>query len=66
MNQFSDDEIGGAIIDGKRGRAFGLGPQISIDIAHGKGGIVLKYQREFGVRNRAQGDKFWFELAVPI
>lgn len=65
--QFTDDRQHGAVVgDGNRGRAFGFGPQVSYDIAGGRGGMVLKYQREFGVENRSEGERFWFMFTVPL
>ncbi|MBG6116373.1 MULTISPECIES: transporter [unclassified Sphingobium] len=65
--QISDDKIDGvAVPGGNRGQAFALGPQISYDIAGGRGGILLKYQREFAVENRSLGNRLWFELAFPL
>jgi hypothetical protein len=29
-------------------------------------GMVFKYQREFAVQNRPQGNKFWVELCFPL
>ncbi|CAN7799649.1 transporter [Paraburkholderia hospita] len=66
MKQYTDDQQYGEVVPGgNRGRAFGLGPQVSYDIA-GVGAVLFKYQREFGVQNRTQGNRFWFELALPL
>ncbi|WP_044099815.1 SphA family protein, partial [Xanthomonas citri] len=66
LTQFTDDRQNGSTVPGgNRGRAFGLGPQISYDIA-GVGAVLVKYQREFGVENRTSGNRFWFELALPF
>ncbi|OEC34410.1 Uncharacterized conserved protein [Pseudomonas cuatrocienegasensis] len=66
MKQYTDDEqFGQDIPGGNRGRAFGLGPQVSYDIA-GVGAVLVKYQKEFGVENRSSGNRFWFELALPL
>jgi hypothetical protein len=60
--QFSGDSVSGQEVDGGfKGRAIGLGPQLSYDIGHG--GIALKFQREFDVRNRSSGNRIWFEFA---
>lgn len=60
--QLSGDSVNGREIDGGfKGRAIGLGPQISYDIGHG--GIALKFQKEFDVRNRPSGNRWWFEFA---
>lgn len=67
FRQFTDDTVHGVSVgtDGFRGKQNALGPQIRWNFGPGKG-IVLKYQREFGVENRSQGDKFWFEFALPL
>lgn len=65
--QFGKDKIGDAVVgDGNKGQAFALGPQVSYDIAGGRGGLLVKYQREFGVENRSLGNRFWFEVAFPL
>lgn len=67
LTQYTDDSQNGQTVPGgNRGRAFGVGPQISWDIADGRGALLFKYQREFAVENRSQGNRFWFEFAVPI
>nr|WP_315400929.1 transporter [uncultured Duganella sp.] len=66
MKQTSDDrQFGRALPGGNRGQAFGFGPQVSYDIA-GVGAVLFKYQREFKVENRTSGNRFWFELALPL
>ena len=65
--QFTDDTSKDTvIIDGNRGQAFALGPQVSYDLAGGYGGVLVKYQKEFGVENRSQGNRFWFEFTLPF
>ncbi|WP_053184439.1 SphA family protein [Pseudomonas thivervalensis] len=66
MKQYTDDrQFGEDVPGGNRGRAFGLGPQVSYDIA-GVGAVLVKYQKEFGVENRTSGNRFWLELALPL
>lgn len=66
--QIQDDTVNGHQVsnDGNRGQSFGIGPQISIKMFGGKGGIDLKYTHQFEVRNQPKGDKFWFEIAIPL
>lgn len=64
--QYTDDKANGQSIPGSRGRAFALGPQISYSIGKSGGGIVLKWQKEFGVKNRSEGDLLWLQFAVPF
>ncbi|MFD1554823.1 transporter [Paraburkholderia silviterrae] len=60
--QLSGDSANGQEVDdGFKGRAIGLGPQLSYDIGHG--GVALKFQKEFNVRNRPSGSRLWFEFA---
>jgi len=67
LKQFTDDQKSGVDFEnGNRGQAFALGPQLSYDIADGKGAVLLKYQREFAVENRTQGQRLWFEVAIPF
>ena len=67
FRQFSDDTLNGLRVGptGFRGRQNALGPQVRWNFGPGKG-IVLKYQREFDVANRPEGNKFWLEFALPI
>ena len=64
--QLSDDRLNGVRVgpDGHRGQELGIGPQFRYDI--GVGGLVLKAQHLFDVRNRPSGDRIWFEFATPI
>ena len=60
--QLTDDKLRGETVgnDGRRLRAFAIGPQVAY---RGDGwGIVGKWQRETGARNKAEGDKYWLQL----
>jgi hypothetical protein len=67
LQQFTDDTINGqtASNGGFRGRAAGIGPQVRYDLGPGAA-IVFKYQHEFAVRNRPEGERLWVEFAFPI
>ncbi|MFJ1253696.1 transporter [Cupriavidus sp. CuC1] len=67
LKQFTDDKVNGTPIpgDGFRGRAVAVGPQLRY-MWSPAAGIVFKYQREFAVQNRPQGNKFWVELCFPL
>ena len=66
FQQLTDDSLRGArYLDGYRGRAFAIGPQVRYDYWEG-GAIALKWQHEFDVENRTRGDRIWLEFAVPI
>jgi hypothetical protein len=66
FQQLGDDFQNGTKVgaDGHRGREFGIGPQLRYDM--GIGGLVLKYQHLFAVRNRPSGERVWFQFAVPL
>ncbi|CRM38141.1 Protein involved in meta-pathway of phenol degradation [Pseudomonas sp. 37 R 15] len=65
--QFTDDTSSEVdIVNGNRGQAFGFGPQLSYDLAGGFGGVLVKYQKEFGAENRSEGDRLWFEVSLPF
>ena len=63
--QWRDDEAAGVPVPGARGRSQSIGP--SVRYANGKGWLVTaKVEKEFGVRNRAQGAQFWLKTTVPF
>ena len=65
LKQFTDDtQYGQVYKNGYRGQAFAIGPQIRWSWAGG--GIALKWQHEFLVRNRTKGDRIWLQFALPI
>ncbi|MBF8221986.1 SphA family protein [Halomonas sp. 328] len=62
--QVTDDRLNGVEI-GNRGRAFAIGPSLKWD--NGQGAFVtLKYEREFAVQNRPQGDSLWLKASLPF
>jgi hypothetical protein len=67
LKQFSDDTVNGEPVPGGgfRGQAVAIGPQLRYMWSQ-TSGIVFKYQHEFAVRNRPQGDKVWMELSFPL
>lgn len=63
--QWSDDKVGGVALPGSRGRSQSIGP--SVRYANGKGWLITaKVEKEFGVRNRAQGSQFWLKTTIPF
>ena len=65
FNQVTNDTIGGVPFqNGYRGHAFALGPQVVYGIGHA--GFALKWQHEFWVENRPQGERIWFQFAIPL
>ncbi|WP_028218626.1 SphA family protein [Paraburkholderia oxyphila] len=67
LKQFTDDTVNGQTApgDGFRGQTIGVGPQLRYDLGPGAA-IAFKYQHEFAVRNRPQGDRLWVQFAFPV
>lgn len=63
--QTSGDSGEGAVLGDFKGRALALGPQVSYSTAGGLN-IQGRYQREFDVQNRPEGNKFWLNLAIAL
>ncbi|MBA4373056.1 MAG: hypothetical protein C0402_09390 [Thermodesulfovibrio sp.] len=63
--QVTDDKQAGAKVgDGNKGQVFGIGPQVKYD--HKNMSFLLKYQAETNVKNRPDGDKFWFKFVYAF
>lgn len=63
--QITTDKLHGAQFrDGNFGSALAVGPQVRYSIR----GIsaTAKWQHEFGVRDRADGERFWLQIFVPL
>ena len=59
--QTTDDELNGrAFLDGFRGRALAIGPQVRYDYQNMA--FTLKYQAETNVENRPDGNSLWFKF----
>ena len=67
LQQITKDTRNGVSVNGNgfKGRAFAIGPQIRFNFTRDSG-IVFKWQHEFGVRNRPQGERLWVELSFPL
>lgn len=63
--QWTNDSQDGVVIEGDRAQALAVGPQIRYDVIK-HGGVLLKWQHEFDVRNRPEGNRIWLEFATPI
>ncbi|WP_437880338.1 SphA family protein [Pseudomonas sp. LRF_L74] len=63
--QVSGDSGEGAMLGDFKGRATALGPQLTYTSASGLN-IQGRYQHEFDVQNRPEGDKFWLNVAIPL
>ena len=56
--QLSNDKQNGQSIDGSKGRAMAFGPSVRYTTSNGLM-LSAKFEREFNVRNRAEGKSFW-------
>lgn len=68
--QMTDDTVGsnyvGApITDGNRGQLFGIGPAIGYDFKNHIS-VAFKYQNEMAAKNKFEGDRYWFKIAIPF
>lgn len=66
--QITGDSGSGARLGDFEGRVFGLGPAINWTFLVGKIPVTtnLKYFREFGARNRLEGDAGFVTLTMPL
>lgn len=63
--QTTADRQNGATVADSKGRAMGFGPSIKYD--NGKGFfITAKLQKDFGVRNRAEGTALKVKFSIPF
>ena len=63
--QTTDDTVNGTDVPGgNKGRAFGIGPFIRYH--EGYWGITFKWQHESWVENRAQGNRYFLQLAFRL
>jgi len=63
--QTTDDTNAGATVADKRGRAMALGPSIKYDSGQGWF-LTAKYEKEFQVRNRAEGGGLKIKAILPF
>jgi hypothetical protein len=65
-SQFTEDELDGVEFNnGNKLRTNAIGPQLKYDFMP-RGGLVLKWQHEYGVENRSEGDKIWFQFTFQL
>lgn len=65
LKQFTDDKIAGSKVgDGFRSQALAVGPQITYNF--GDVAVAVRWDHEFDVKNRPEGDKFWIAFNVPL
>ncbi|MGO4003379.1 SphA family protein [Pseudomonas fluorescens] len=63
--QVSGDSGEGAIFGDFKGRAMALGPQVAYTAKNGVN-IAARFQHEFDVKNRPEGDKLWLNFTLPL
>lgn len=63
--QTTDDKQDGDRVEDNKGRAFSVGPSIKYSSSDGWF-VTAKWQQETEVRNRAQGNAYWFKLVFPL
>ncbi len=62
--QTTSDKQGGNTVADNRGRAMSIGPSVKYD--GGDWFMTVKYEEEFGVRNRAEGGGLKVKVALPF
>jgi hypothetical protein len=67
--QVTDDKVGDKyagppLTDGNRGQVLGIGPAIGYEYNHIH--FAFKYQKEMQAKNKFEGDRFWFKVAIPF
>src|SRR3972149_365052 len=74
--QMTDDKINGETVtfqeslgapdfpDGFKGQTIATGPQLKYDYKNMS--FILKYYKEFEVKNRPEGDNFWFKFVYAF
>jgi hypothetical protein len=64
--QISDDRVGSTnVAGGNRGRAFAIGPLVKYQSKNGWF-VTVKYENQYGVRNRSDGGALWIKTIVPL
>ena len=65
--QVTDDEglaADGTEVPANKGKAVALGPHIGYK--KGQTSFILKYQKEFDVENKPEGERFWFKIVTAL
>lgn len=63
--QVSGDSGKGAVFGDFKGRAMALGPQLAYMAKNGMS-VAARFQHEFDVQNRPEGNKLWLNIALPL
>ncbi|TAN38294.1 MAG: hypothetical protein EPN25_14100 [Nitrospirae bacterium] len=62
--QITDDEQNGTKVSGNKGQVLAFGPQLKYDYQNMS--FLLKYQTETQVRNRPDGETYWFKFVYAF
>ena len=63
--QTTNDNVGGSTVPNNRGRTMAIGPSVKYD--NGRGWFfTAKYEKEFDVKNRSEGDGWWIKMVIPM
>lgn len=63
--QLTEDKLHGVTLENSKGQALAIGPSLKYDGGAGFS-VSLKYQKEFAVENRPEGDAFWAKVVIPL
>ena len=63
--QISNDKLDGRSLDGHKGRAAAFGPSVRYTTSN-KIMLSAKFEKEFNVRNRAEGRSFWIRAVYAF
>ena len=64
--QVTDDRLNGqAVAGGNRGQALAIGPFVRWHPSD-RWGVTFKWQAEASVRNRAEGNRFFLQIALQL
>ncbi len=61
-----DEQNGHEFQDGHFGSALAIGPQVRYAVPFHGMQVTAKWQHEFAVRNRADGERFWIQLYLHL
>ncbi|NBA93493.1 transporter [Pseudomonas sp. R5(2019)] len=64
-HQLTDDRQNGERIEDNKGRVLAVGPSIKYSNKNGWF-VTAKWEKETGVRNRAEGEAYWMKVTVPF
>jgi len=62
--QITDDSLNGNTIHDNKGQVLAFGPQFRYNLKNIN--LTLKYQWETLVKNRPEGEQFWFKMGYAF